>query len=100
MDEWQGPAAGDEPEAKVLAGGEGPNDDKVKEVMRKIGLPKLYKQIAVYEKEMAAGGPGGQGLAHLFHFQLNLSNCKVSSAMTSVASGNERLRVELEHIPV
>mmetsp|Transcript_39707 Transcript_39707/g.98261 ORF Transcript_39707/g.98261 Transcript_39707/m.98261 type:complete len:362 (-) Transcript_39707:259-1344(-) len=55
--------AGDEPDAKVLAAGEGPNDEKIKEIMRRVGLPKLYKGVATFEKEMAAGGPGGEGAA-------------------------------------
>ena len=53
---------GEEPEAKVLAAGNGPNDDKVKDVMRKKGLAKMFKGVAKFEEELAAGGPGGQGV--------------------------------------
>ena len=55
--------AGEEPEAKVLAAGNGKEDDKVKDVMRKVGLPVLCKGVATFEKEIAAGGPGGEGAA-------------------------------------
>lgn len=54
---------GEAPEAKVLAAGNGAHDDTVKEVMRKVGLPMLFKGVAAFEEELAAGGPGGQGAA-------------------------------------
>ena len=52
---------GETPEAKVLAAGETPADQKIKEVMRAKGLPLLFQGVAAFEKELAAGGPGGEG---------------------------------------
>ena len=53
--------AGEEHEARVLAGGEGPDDRRVKEIMRLVALPKMHEGVAKFEKELAAGGPGGSG---------------------------------------
>jgi hypothetical protein len=40
---------------RSLSAGEGTDDAKLKELVRKKGLPLLFKGIAAYEKEMAAG---------------------------------------------
>ena len=56
--------AGEEHEARVLAGGEGPDDRRVKEIMRLVALPKMHEGVAKFEKELAAGGPGGEGADH------------------------------------
>ena len=49
------------PEAKILAAGDSPADRKAKEVMRVEALPVMFRKIAEFERELAAGGPGGEG---------------------------------------
>ena len=53
--------AGEEHDAKVLNAKNGALDDRVKEIIRTVGLPMMWRAIGEIEKELAAGGPGGEG---------------------------------------
>jgi activator of HSP90 ATPase len=53
--------AGEEHDAKVLNAKNGALDDRVKEIIRTVGLPMMWRAISEIEKELAAGGPGGEG---------------------------------------
>ena len=54
---------GEEPDAKVLAAGNSDADELVKRVLRAKAFPLLFKGIDTFEKELAKGGPGGEGAA-------------------------------------
>jgi activator of HSP90 ATPase len=54
---------GEAHECKVLSSSDSPQDEKAKQHIRKHLVPVLNRGIAVFEKELAAGGPGGEGEA-------------------------------------
>ena len=83
---------GETPEAKVLAAGETPADQKIKDVMRAKGLPLLFKGVAVFEKELAAGGPGGEGDAPKPKPGADGAGAGASSASASEGNAAKELR--------
>ena len=52
---------GEEPECVVLASGNTQADEKAKRTLRTHAFPLLFDGVARFEKELAAGGPGGAG---------------------------------------
>ena len=52
---------GEEPECVVLASGNAAADEKAKRALRTRAFPSFFKAVAQFEKELAAGGPGGAG---------------------------------------
>lgn len=52
---------GEEPECVVLASGNAAADEKAKRTIRTHLFPKFFQAVALFEKELAAGGPGGEG---------------------------------------
>ena len=51
---------GEEPECVVLASGNTQADEKAKRTLRTHAFPLLFDGVARFEKELAAGGPGGR----------------------------------------
>jgi hypothetical protein len=58
---------GEEPECVVLASGNAAADEKAKRTIRTHLFPKFFQAVALFEKELAAGGPGGAGDAPPVH---------------------------------
>jgi activator of HSP90 ATPase len=52
---------GEEPECVVLASSNAAADEKAKRTIRTHLFPKFFQAVALFEKELAAGGPGGAG---------------------------------------